>query len=111
LKAVGNNQLPTWPGLTSTAIKKYLPDTSTATDKGRMKRQRKGLHSTKEKVSIALDKIEYDRDMNPPLEREEQNQPFCYSGVMDPKHGTIYTDFTGKFPLRSIDGMTSIFIL
>ena len=111
LKAVENNQLPTWPGLTPNAIKKYLPDTSPATDKGHMKRQRKGLRSTKEKVSQALDKIEYERDMNPPVEREEQNQLFCYSGHMDPKTGTIYTDFTGKFPLRSIDGMATIFIL
>jgi hypothetical protein len=49
--------------------------------------------------------------MNPPLEREEHNQLFCYSGLIDPKNDTEYTDFTGEFPLRSINGMTSIFIL
>lgn len=27
------------------------------------------------------------------------------------KDGTIYVDLTGKFPIRSMDGMTDIFIL
>ena len=111
LKAIDNNQLPTWPGLTTNAVKRYLPETSPATDKGHMKRQRKGLRSTKEKVATALNSIEYERDMHPPLEKEEFNQLFCYSGQLDPKTGTVYTDFTGRFPLRSVDGMTSIFIL
>jgi hypothetical protein len=51
LKAVENNQLPTWPGLTMAAIKQYLPKTSPAMDKGHTKRQRKGLRPTKEKVN------------------------------------------------------------
>ena len=111
LKAVENNQLPTWPGFTAEAIKKYLPESSPATDKGHMKRQRQGIRSTKEKVQTALETFEYEQDMNPPLRTEELNQLFCFTGRVDPKTGTVYTDFTGKFPLRSIDGMTTIFIL
>ena len=38
LKAVHNNKFLTWPGLTVKAVKKYLPDSSPATDKGHMKR-------------------------------------------------------------------------
>ena len=30
---------------------------------------------------------------------------------MDPKEGTIYVDFTGKFPIRSMEGHISMFIL
>jgi hypothetical protein len=80
-------------------------------DKGHMKRQRKGLRSTKEKIATALNTIEYERDIHPPLEKEEFNKLFCYAGRLDPKTGTIYTDFMGRFPLRSVDGMTTIFIL
>jgi hypothetical protein len=75
LKAVENNQLPTWPGLTTAAIKKYLPETSPATDKGHMKRQRKGLRSTKEKVQEALNIIEIERDM-------------CSSGIGRQRHNS-----------------------
>ena len=41
LKALHNNQFATWPGLTAKAVQKYLPDSSPATDKGHMKRQKK----------------------------------------------------------------------
>ena len=47
LKAVHNNQFVTWPGLTVKAVKKYLPDSSPATDKGHMKRQKQGIRSMK----------------------------------------------------------------
>ena len=41
LKSLHKNQLVTWPGLTVKAVKKYLPESSPATDKGYMKRQKK----------------------------------------------------------------------
>ena len=37
LKALHNNRFVTWPGLTVKAVKKYLPDSSPAADKGHMK--------------------------------------------------------------------------
>ena len=43
LKAIRNNQLTTWPGLTATAVEQHLPDSSPATDKGHMRRQRQGI--------------------------------------------------------------------
>ena len=48
LKAIKNNQLVTWPGLTAAAVEKYLPDHAPAIGKGHMRRQRKGIQSTKE---------------------------------------------------------------
>ena len=47
LKAIMNNQLTTWPGLTAEAVEKYLPESCPATDKGHMKIQQKGIRSTK----------------------------------------------------------------
>ena len=58
LKAVHNNQFLTWPGLTVKAVKKYLPDSSPATDKGHMKRQKQGIRSTKKKIMTELSTIE-----------------------------------------------------
>jgi hypothetical protein len=49
--------------------------------------------------------------MNPPQEQVAKNHIFCYDGSLDNKKGTIYVDFTSKFPIRSVDGMTAIFIL
>jgi hypothetical protein len=49
--------------------------------------------------------------MHPPQEKTTTNHLFCYTGTIDNKQGTIYVDFTGKLPIRSINGMTAIFIL
>ena len=58
LKAIKNNQLATWTGLTTEAVQKCLPDSCPATDKGHMKRQQKGIISTKDKINDALEQIE-----------------------------------------------------
>ena len=76
LKAIHNNQFVTWKGLTVNAVKKHLPDSSPATDKGHMKRQKQGIRSTKEKIMTALSTIETARDINPPMVKETQNQIF-----------------------------------
>ena len=46
IKAIKNNQLITWPGLTAEAVDTYLPNSAPSTDKGHMRRQRKGIRST-----------------------------------------------------------------
>ena len=80
VKAIENNPLTTWPGLTAEAVRKHLPDLTPATDKVHMKRQPKGIQSTtkipltktrKERLKDALEKIELDRDINPPQENEK----------------------------------------
>jgi hypothetical protein len=111
IKAINNNQFTTWPGLTAKAVQQYLPDASPVTDKGHMKRQKQGIRTTKMNIQEALDKIETARDMNPPHEKASKNYLFCYNGSINNKDGTIYVDFTGKFPIRSIDVITSILIL
>ena len=74
VKAIENNQLTIWPGLTSDTVRKHLPDSSPETDKGHMKRQRKGIRSAakipptktqKYRIKYALEKMELERDINP----------------------------------------------
>ena len=57
LKSLRNKQFATWPGLTVKAIQKYHPESSPATDKGHMKRQKQGIKITKEKIMTALSTI------------------------------------------------------
>ena len=82
-KAIKNNQLVTWTGLTTKAVHKYLPDSCPATDKSHMKRQRKVIRSTTDKIKYALEHIETAQCMNPPEEKERMNQIFMTLGYMD----------------------------
>ena len=76
-----------------------------------MKQQKQGIRSKKEKIMMALSTIETARDINPPMEKETQNQIFVYHAILELKAGTIYVDYTGNLPIRSIEGNTAIFIL
>ena len=93
-----NNQMSTWPGLTTEAVQKYLPDSCPATDKGHMKRQRKCIRSTKDKINDALEQIETARCMNPPEERERMNQIFMTLGYVDKKEGKYILRLNRKVP-------------
>ena len=78
LKALENDQLPTWP-ITKEAVEKYLPDYSPATDKGSMRRQRQGMQSTRrqprnEELRARLEEIEMERDFHPPKEPQQDCQ-------------------------------------
>ena len=48
--------------------------------------------------------------MTPKQEEEKMSKIFCYTMQMDMKDGTTYIDCTGKFPVRSINGMVTMFI-
>ena len=100
LRAIKNNLLVTWPGLTAESVQKYLSDSCPATDKGHMKRQQKGIRSTKDKIKDALENIETAQCMKPPKEKERMNQIFMTLGYVDKKEGTIYVELTGKFPIN-----------
>ena len=50
-----------------------------------MKRQQKGIRSTKDKMKDAFKKIETARCMNPPEEKERMNQIFNTLGYVDKK--------------------------
>ena len=112
IKAIKNNQLTTWPGLTARAVQKYLPEHAPGTDKGHMSRHKKGIRSTSKKSAAkTLEDIAVEQCIHPPIVEEKLNQLFCYMMHQDKKTGIMYTDLTGKFPIRSIEGYTCFFIL
>ena len=128
-KAIENGHFTTWPGLTSEAVEKYLPRHSQATDKGHMARQKQGIRPTTKSEKWAANKLRERRadnskeaaawlnseeaaeDMAPKQVETEMNELFCATMAVNPKDGTTYMDCTGKFPVRSLDGMVTKFIM
>lgn len=121
LKAIKNKQFTSWPGLTEKAVQAYLPQSSPATDKGHMKRIRKGIRSTQTRKETEQEVREQAEDMNPAKEANDYNHLFAFVGSYDPKDGSmyirdekdgrIYIDMTGNFPVQSYSGMTHMFVL
>jgi hypothetical protein len=113
IRAIQQNHFPTWPGLTTDAVRKYLPDTSPATNKGHMKQQRQGIRSTTRTKTKdnATKEAETFADFHPPIEKEELNQMFCGLAVIDKKCGTVCTDFTRNFPIQSSQGNMLVFVM
>jgi hypothetical protein len=92
LQAVKDGHLITWPGLTEDAIHKHLkltPDTAM----GRMNQRRQNIRSTS-KTRIE-DKPTPDTDLS-------TKTLLVYAVLVD--QGQLYTDLTGKFPVRSSKG-------
>ena len=96
-------------------IRKYLLP-SPATSKGRMKKPRAGVRSTRpkpknSKCSPSIFKTEADCKAE-----EEQYAPdganniFCYAALADKQTGKLYTDATGALPTVSLDRMQYFFI-
>ena len=129
-QVIENGQFATWPGLTVEAVEKYLPPYSPATDKGHMSRQRKGIRLTTKRIEDIFTQTRQDRknknsqrvaewlnskaaaeDMTPKQEENKMDEILCCTMQMDLKDGTTYMDCTGKFPVRSIDGMVTMFII
>jgi hypothetical protein len=94
-KAIDNNQFTTWPGLTSAAVRNFLP-TSIATIKGHMNRTRKNVRSTQPKDESS--------DFSPKRE-EKVKQIYVKKVELAKDPGTVYTDATGRFPHPASSGM------
>ena len=58
-----------------------------------------------------LNSKEAEEDMVPRQEESKHNEIFCTTMSIDPKNGTTYMDCTGKFPVKSLDGMATMFIM
>ncbi|KAL7527446.1 hypothetical protein ACHAXR_001968, partial [Thalassiosira sp. AJA248-18] len=109
LAAIKNNQLQSFPGLTYELISKHLPP-STATDKGHLHRIRQGIRSTRSNKQDIIDaRAEVDA-MAPTEEMCQTHDIFCFAALADMNDGTMYTDLTGQFPVRSYKNMVYIFI-
>jgi hypothetical protein len=96
LQAVKNEHLVTWPGLTEKAINKHLKLTP-ATTIGYMNQRRQHIRSTL-KTTITSD-IE---DGTPTPANLGTKTHLVYAVLVD--QGQLYTDLTGKFPVRSSKG-------
>jgi hypothetical protein len=98
LQAVKDGNLITWPGLTEDAINKHLKLTP-ATAMGHMNQQRQNISSTS-KTPI-VDQLTPDTDL-------VSKTHLTYAVVVD--QGQLYTDLTGKFPVRSSKGNSYIIV-
>ena len=100
LKAIRNNQLASFPGLTYELISKYLPPSS-ATDKGHMVRTRQGARSTRSNQKEILDARKSVDDMHPKeqIYNASEDEMFCFAILADSNDATIYSDLAGIFPV------------
>ena len=106
-KAIDNGQLVGFPNITSKLVKKYLPD-STATAKGHLNRTRKGLRSTTKGIKTKA--ASEATDFNPKQEDIDEVQLFIGATIGEQNIGTVYTDQTGNFPVRSFQGNRCQFV-
>jgi hypothetical protein len=90
-------------------VRKYLAP-SPATSKGRMKRPRTGIRSTRMKEkstdNAAKETAVLDTSVNIiPMEEKEDSacHVFCYAALTDKHTGTMYTDATGALPVVTLE--------
>jgi hypothetical protein len=92
LQAVKDRHLITWPGLTEDAINKHLKLTP-ATAMGHMNQRRQNIRSTS--------KAPIEKQQTPDTDLGT-NTHLVYAIIVN--QGQLYTDLTGKFPVRSSKG-------
>merc|ERR1711966_408444 len=99
LKATKNNQLNSFPGLVPSLLK-HLPP-STATAKGHMHNNCKGIRSTRNKTQETKDARMDLEDMNPPQQmcNAQEHNVMCVAALADTNTGRIYIDLPGSFPM------------
>jgi len=104
-----SEELITIPDLTPTLIKNHLPR-STATNKGHMRRHRSNTASTRHNHNnIVAARAEVDH-MFPQHEICTMQDVFCFAALANTITGTMYTNITGAFPVRSFKSMQYIFV-
>jgi hypothetical protein len=102
LQAVKNGHLVTWPGLTEEAINKHLKLTP-ATAMGQMNQRRQNIRSTsKPPITAAIDDVPA---TNTNLGTKTH---LVYAVLVD--QGQLYTDLTGKFPVRPSKGNSYVMV-
>ena len=101
----------TFPGLTYDLINKHLPS-STATIKGNMIQNRKGLRSTSSDHKLVVDARRCISHMSPVEQicSTEEDEIYCFAVIDDRNENTIYSNLTGRFPVQLYKGMQYIFV-
>jgi hypothetical protein len=104
-----STKLQTIPGLTPALIRAHLPR-STATNKGHMRCHRFNTASTCNKhAEVIFARAKVDR-MFPAHKACAAQDMFCFAALADSTTGTMYTNLTGAFPVRSFKNMQYIFV-
>jgi hypothetical protein len=98
LQAVKDGHLVTWTGLTEEAIHKHLKLTP-ATAMGHMNQRRQNIRSTSKTP------VEYVPTTDTTLDTKNY---LVYTVLFD--QGRLYTDLTGKFPVRSSKGNSYVMV-
>jgi hypothetical protein len=98
LQAVKDGHLITWPGLTEDAINKHLKLTP-ATNMGHINQWRQNIRSTS--------KEPFEKQQTPDKDLGSKTH-LVYAVVVD--QGQLYTDLTGKFPVRSSKGNSYVMV-
>jgi hypothetical protein len=98
LQAVKDGYLITWPGPTEDAINKHLKLTP-ATAMGHMNQRRQNMRSTSKAPT---------EKQQPPDTDLGTNNHLVYTVVVD--QGQLYTNLTGKFPVRSSKGNSYVML-
>ena len=110
LHAITHNvELQTIPGLTTTLITKHLGHTP-ATDKGHLHRVRQHVastHNNQQEIVAARKLVD---KLQPEQEICTAYNIYCYAVLAGENPGTMYTDLTGTFPVRSFRNNAYIFV-
>lgn len=111
-QAIDAGFFATWPGLTSTLIRKHLPK-SVPSVMGRMRRHPKGVRSTtKPKPPDGHITDVTDDTLPPPRPLRDRRHLVGPTVVnLDNLKGVISTDLPGRFPFPSSRGMNYVFLL
>jgi hypothetical protein len=105
-----SKELATIPGLTPQLIKSHLPR-STATNKGHMRRHRSNTASTRNAHGAIVTACTNVNHMFPQQELCAVQDVFCFAALAGAITGTMYTDITGAFPVRSFKSRQYIFVV
>jgi hypothetical protein len=104
-----SEELATIPGLTTTLIKNHLPR-SNITNKGHMQQHQANTASTRSvQANIIAAHAKVDR-MVPPQEICAMQDMFCFAVLANAITGTMYTNITSAFPVRSFKSMQHVFV-
>lgn len=114
LQAIKNGNFLTWPGLSTTLIKRQLPK-CIATEKGHLNQERKGLQSTKPSIYInPIIKIESEtpQELFPSSDHPNLKSHHCFASFVSfQATAKAYSDQTGQFPFTSSRGNKYLMIV
>ena len=116
IKAIEQGNFLSWPGLSTSLIKKHLPSSETTT-KGHFNQERKNLQSTKpsiinNKIKLENSPAEIDADFFPSSDSPNTKCHHCFATMESfEKTAKAYSDQTGKFPFTSSRGHKYLIIV